>query len=205
MSTAVFSTCDVKFWHFAISTFFTLPKQLILVYLGVLLVGGQSDFWIKFALFGGAGGVTVASGVWIWIKMAKIKKDLLAEQELRRQRNGLGRNNSYNNHAAANHSNTPPVVIGASQANLAGNYENLTYPGVAQMSPAYGSQPQYPQHYPQQYQQPQQQYGYGYAVADGDPSVDLRDRYAPGSLQQAKSRSSENLSGRNPSQPTTFL
>lgn len=80
MSTAVFSTCDVKFWHFAVSTFFTLPKQLILVYLGVLLVGGKSDFWIKFGLFGIAGGVTVIAGVWIWYKMRAIKKDLLARQ-----------------------------------------------------------------------------------------------------------------------------
>lgn len=84
MSTAVFSTCDVKFWHFAVSTFFTLPKQLILVYLGVLLVGGQSDFWIKFGLFGVAGGITVFSGVWIWYKMRAIKKELIARQDRRK-------------------------------------------------------------------------------------------------------------------------
>ncbi|KAF3771325.1 hypothetical protein M406DRAFT_232865, partial [Cryphonectria parasitica EP155] len=84
MSTAVFSTCDVKFWYFAVSTFFTLPKQLILVYLGVLLVGGQSDFLVKFALFGVAGVVTVGAGVWIWYKMINIKKDLLAKQEQRK-------------------------------------------------------------------------------------------------------------------------
>lgn len=195
MSTAVFSTCDVKFWHFAVSTFFTLPKQLILVYLGVLLVGGESDFWIKFALFGGAGGVTVLAGVWIWLRMANIKKTLLAEQEMRRQNNGLGRNNSYNNN------NASPVVLGASQANLAGNYDNLTYPrGVAQMSAPYGYQPQ------QQQATSQEPYPYTYATEPaGDPDTDLRDRYTPGSLQQAKSRSSENLSGRNPYQPTAFI
>lgn len=117
MSTAVFSTCDVKFWHFTVSTFFTLPKQLILVYLGVLLVGGQSDFWIKFGLFGVAGGITVLAGVWIWYKMRSIKKELLARQERRRadkesrlmpsgaagglqppsEDTPLGRNNSYQN------------------------------------------------------------------------------------------------------------
>lgn len=116
MSTAVFSTCDVKFWHFAVSTFFTLPKQLILVYLGVLLIGGQSDFWIKFGLFGVAGGITVVSGIWIWYKMAAIKKELIARQERRRaeketrdqqqqaaaavpESTPLGRSNSYNNMA----------------------------------------------------------------------------------------------------------
>lgn len=97
MSTAVFSTCDVRFWHFAVSTFFTLPKQLILVYLGVLLVGGQSDFWVKFALFGVAGVITVASGVWIWWKMRAIKKDLIARQDAVRARQALRRDNSYNN------------------------------------------------------------------------------------------------------------
>lgn len=203
MSTAVFSTCDVKFWHFTVSTFFTLPKQLILVYLGVLLVGGESDFWVKFALFGGAGGITFIAGVWIWIKMAKIKKELLAEQEMRKARNGLGRNNSYNNIAyynnSSNNNNSQPVVLGASQANLAGNYDNLTYPrGVAtQMSAPYGSQPQA--------QQPQPHHGYGYAAPDGDPAVDLRDRYAPDTLHQAMTRSSENLNARNPSQPAAFL
>lgn len=115
MSTAVFSTCDVKFWHFVVSTFFTLPKQLILVYLGVLLVGGKSDFWVKFGLFGVVGVITVAAAAWIWYKMASIKKDLLARQERRKaekesrmqpggslamlvgdERTPLERNNSYN-------------------------------------------------------------------------------------------------------------
>lgn len=86
MSTAVFSTCDVKFWRFAISTFLTLPKQLILVYLGVLLVQEQDDSTIKDALFAVAGLVTVAAAVWIWFKMKKYKKQLLEEQEERHQR-----------------------------------------------------------------------------------------------------------------------
>lgn len=155
MSTAVFSTCDVKFWHFAVSTFFTLPKQLILVYLGVLLVGGKSDFWIKFGLFGVAGGVTVAAGIWIWYKMRNIKKELLAHQERRRAdkesrlmmagggsalRPGdaetmpLGRNNSYQ---------TLPTDNQQPQQQQQG----YGYP--SEMSGGYGQQQQQ-----QQYQQP---------------------------------------------------
>lgn len=110
MSTAVFSTCDVRFWHFAVSTFFTLPKQLILVYLGVLLVGGKSDFWIKFGLFGVAGAITVASAAWIWWKMAAIKKELIARQDAVRARRALRRDNSYNN------SNQAPSYEGARQS-----------------------------------------------------------------------------------------
>lgn len=99
LSTAVFSTCDVKFWHFAVSTFLTLPKQLILVYLGVLLVEEQDGATVKNALFAVAGVVTVLAGVWIWFKMAKYKKQLLAEQAERQankeaQRLNLTRNDS---------------------------------------------------------------------------------------------------------------
>lgn len=116
MSTAVFSTCDVRFWHFAVSTFFTLPKQLILVYLGVLLVGGQSDFWVKFALFGVAGVITVASGAWIWWKMRAIKKDLITRQDAQRARQALRRNNSYNNQAEMQ-TGAPAMSMGGAYAN----------------------------------------------------------------------------------------
>ena len=85
MSTAVFSTCDVKFWRFAVSTFLTLPKQLILVYLGVLLVQEQDGTSVKDGLFAVAGLVTIAAAVWIWFKMKKYKKQLLDEQALRQQ------------------------------------------------------------------------------------------------------------------------
>jgi len=86
-STAVFSTCDVKFWHFFVSTFLSLPKQIVLVYLGVLLVQeSTNDTTIKTVMFGIVGLITVALGVWIYIKMRNVKKVLLEEQELRRVR-----------------------------------------------------------------------------------------------------------------------
>lgn len=163
MSTAVFSTCDVKFWHFTVSTFFTLPKQLILVYLGVLLIGGQSGFWIKFGLFGVAGGVTVAAGVWIWYKMAAIKKELIARQDrcraekaVRQQQQQaaaattaettpLGRSNSYNNLATEQ----PAAMYG-------GGYPEAEMSGQAGYQ-AYSS----PQHH--------NEMGYGYAQSTPYP------------------------------------
>lgn len=36
-TTAVFATCGMNVWIFIIATFLTLPKQLITVYLGVLI------------------------------------------------------------------------------------------------------------------------------------------------------------------------
>ncbi|KAF1940518.1 hypothetical protein EJ02DRAFT_227361 [Clathrospora elynae] len=82
-STAVFSTCDVKFWHFVVATFMSLPKQIFLVYLGVLLVQESNDDVIKTVMFGVIFIITIGMGVWIYMKMRKVKKVLLEEQELR--------------------------------------------------------------------------------------------------------------------------
>jgi len=88
-STAVFSTCDVKFWYFAVSTFLTLPKQIILVYLGVLLVAKQENSTIKTVVFAATGVLTVALAVYIYIKMRSIKKILLREQSERKAQREL--------------------------------------------------------------------------------------------------------------------
>ncbi|GKT49028.1 golgi apparatus membrane protein TVP38 [Colletotrichum spaethianum] len=88
-STAVFSTCDVKFWHFAVSTFLTLPKQIILVYLGVLLVQKQQNSTIKNVVFGLTAVLTIALAVYIYIKMRSVKKTLLREQSERRAQRDL--------------------------------------------------------------------------------------------------------------------
>ncbi|TDZ30695.1 Golgi apparatus membrane protein TVP38 [Colletotrichum spinosum] len=88
-STAVFSTCDVKFWHFAVSTFLTLPKQIILVYLGVLLVEKQQNNTIKNVVFGATFVLTIALAVYIWVKMRKVKKMLLEEQERRKMQHAV--------------------------------------------------------------------------------------------------------------------
>lgn len=85
-STAVFSTCDVRFWHFFVSTFLSLPKQIVLVYLGVLLVAKDDDSTIKTVMFLVLGVITIALGAWIYIKMRTVKKVLLDEQEERRVR-----------------------------------------------------------------------------------------------------------------------
>ncbi|KAK4034369.1 snare associated Golgi protein-domain-containing protein [Parachaetomium inaequale] len=84
-STAVFATCGVKFWSFAIATFVTLPKQIFLVYLGVLLLQEKADNSAKNIVFGVAFAVTVVMAVYIWYKMRKIKTVLLAEQAERRK------------------------------------------------------------------------------------------------------------------------
>lgn len=82
-STAVFSTCNVKFWHFAVATFMTLPKQIILVYFGVLFVQGSKDNTINIIVLGVTSIITVIAGVYVYIKMRNTKKILLEEQAVR--------------------------------------------------------------------------------------------------------------------------
>ena len=83
-STAVFSTCDVKFWHFALATFLSLPKQIILVYLGVLLVSQNNDNMVKTIIVIISFLITVVMAVYIYLKMRKIKAILLQEQAERK-------------------------------------------------------------------------------------------------------------------------
>jgi uncharacterized membrane protein YdjX (TVP38/TMEM64 family) len=82
-STAVFSTCDVNFFYFVIATLLSLPKQIFLVYLGVLLVQENSNNVIKTGMFVAVFVVTIIMAGWIWYKMRNIKKILLEEQENR--------------------------------------------------------------------------------------------------------------------------
>ncbi|PVH88091.1 hypothetical protein DL98DRAFT_509589 [Cadophora sp. DSE1049] len=84
LSTAVFSTCDVKFWHFAVATFLTLPKQIIIVYFGVLLTQEkEKDNLVNGVVLGFTFLVTVVAGVYIYLKMRKLKAILMAEQTAR--------------------------------------------------------------------------------------------------------------------------
>lgn len=186
MSTAVFSTCDVKFWHFVVSTFFTLPKQLILVYLGVLLVGGKSDFWVKFGLFGVVGIITVAAAAWIWYKMASIKKDLLARQERRR-----AEKESRMQSGGSGGSGSSPMMLGVDDERTPLERNNsyshfpepqqqgyATYP--TEMSSGWGQQPQQPQtqskpgynaYSPPREYSPPSGGGYGYAQTTNYPET----------------------------------
>ncbi|OAL44677.1 hypothetical protein IQ07DRAFT_662877 [Pyrenochaeta sp. DS3sAY3a] len=86
MSTAVFSTCDVKFWHFLLSTLLCLPRQIFLVYLGTLIVKDKKqDNTIQTIVFAIVLAITLGLGIWLWRKMKAIKIILLEEQEQRRR------------------------------------------------------------------------------------------------------------------------
>jgi hypothetical protein len=82
-STAVFSTCNVKFWHFAVATFLTLPKQIVIVYVGVLLAQQQKNSTVNDIVLGITFLTTVVAGVYVFRKMRVTKKILLEEQAAR--------------------------------------------------------------------------------------------------------------------------
>ncbi|TVY45433.1 Golgi apparatus membrane protein, partial [Lachnellula occidentalis] len=82
-STAVFSTCNVKFWYFAVATFATLPKQIILVYVGVLFAQKSKNNTVNDIVLVITFLVTVAAGAYIYNKMRLNKRLLLEEQAAR--------------------------------------------------------------------------------------------------------------------------
>lgn len=84
-STAVFATCGVNFWYFLIATFLTLPKQVTVVYLGVLLVQteAQKDSVVNNIILVVTASITIIAGVYIYRKMSRTKKILKSEQETR--------------------------------------------------------------------------------------------------------------------------
>ncbi|KAI9052884.1 hypothetical protein LZ554_003156 [Drepanopeziza brunnea f. sp. 'monogermtubi'] len=81
ISTAVFSTTDVKFWHFAMATFLTSPKQITIVYVGVLLTQKKQDPLVNGLVLLGTLAVTLVAGVYIYIRMRNIKKAMREQQE----------------------------------------------------------------------------------------------------------------------------
>ena len=60
-----------------------LPKQIILVYVGVLLVQESKDNTINIIVLGITSLTTIGAGAYIYVKMRKTKKILLEEQATR--------------------------------------------------------------------------------------------------------------------------
>lgn len=61
-----------------------MPKQLFLVYLGVLLLQEQPEGSAKNIVFGLAFVVTIIMAIYIYYKMQRYRRTLLEEQDLRR-------------------------------------------------------------------------------------------------------------------------
>ncbi|KAK7691169.1 hypothetical protein QCA50_006272 [Cerrena zonata] len=90
-TTAVFSTCGMDVWVFAAAAFFSLPKQFMIVYLGVALEQSQSDGSsrtnkiIKAIVISVTVIVTILAMWWINKKMNDIKPIVIYERRKARQ------------------------------------------------------------------------------------------------------------------------
>lgn len=81
----------MRFLPFALATLLTLPKQIFLVYLGVLLLQDPPpDHSTKNVVFAVAFGVTLAMAGYLWWKMRGVKRVLVEEQAERRRKVLLG-------------------------------------------------------------------------------------------------------------------
>lgn len=73
---------------YALASFITLPKQLVILYLGVIIGNPKDGRMISSIVLAITFAVTVAAGVYIWWKLRKSRRILLkeAEEELERER-----------------------------------------------------------------------------------------------------------------------
>ncbi|KAF3924505.1 hypothetical protein ABW21_db0200731 [Orbilia brochopaga] len=78
-STAIFSVCGVNFWLYALASFLTLPKQLIIVYLGVILASDNGSRLVSDIVLGVTFLITVIAGVYIWWKLRAVRRILVTE------------------------------------------------------------------------------------------------------------------------------
>ncbi|BEJ10710.1 hypothetical protein CspHIS471_0101320 [Cutaneotrichosporon sp. HIS471] len=76
LTTAVFATCGMNFWIFLIATVLTLPKQLVTVYLGVLILNkdmSTKSRVISYTVLAVGFLVTIYAAWYIWHHMHKVR------------------------------------------------------------------------------------------------------------------------------------
>ncbi|EPS36458.1 hypothetical protein H072_9989 [Dactylellina haptotyla CBS 200.50] len=81
LTTAVFATCGISFWVFFIATFLSLPKQLVVVYLGVIINDPKGGHLISNVVLGLTFLITILAAFYIYWQMRKVRPRLIAEHE----------------------------------------------------------------------------------------------------------------------------
>lgn len=88
-TTAVFSTCGMGVWTFALAAFFSLPKQFVTVYLGVLLENSSNETTGQKVASDAVVAVTVIVTVlamwYIYKKMGQVKAAVIYDRRKARQ------------------------------------------------------------------------------------------------------------------------
>ncbi|KAF3092548.1 Tlg2-vesicle protein [Orbilia oligospora] len=81
LTTAVFATCGISFWVFFIATLLSLPKQLVVVYLGVIINNPSGGHLVSNIILGITFAITIVAAGYIYWQMRKVRPRLIAEHE----------------------------------------------------------------------------------------------------------------------------
>ncbi|KAF3916836.1 hypothetical protein ABW20_dc0109420 [Dactylellina cionopaga] len=81
LTTAVFATCGIKFWVFLVATFLSLPKQLVVVYLGVIINNPSSGHLVSNIILGITFLITILAAGYIYWQMRQVRPRLIAEHQ----------------------------------------------------------------------------------------------------------------------------
>ncbi|KAK6508827.1 Tlg2-vesicle protein [Arthrobotrys musiformis] len=81
LTTAVFATCGISFWVFFIATLLSLPKQLVVVYLGVIINNPSGGHLVSNIILGITFAITILAAGYIYWQMRKVRPRLIAEHE----------------------------------------------------------------------------------------------------------------------------
>ncbi|KAK6343833.1 Tlg2-vesicle protein [Orbilia brochopaga] len=81
LTTAVFSTCGISVWVFLIATFLSLPKQAVIVYVGVIVNDPNSGKTASNVVLGITFILTIFAALYVYWQMRQARPRLLAEAE----------------------------------------------------------------------------------------------------------------------------
>ncbi|WVQ84285.1 hypothetical protein IAT38_006437 [Cryptococcus sp. DSM 104549] len=94
-TTAVFATCGMSIWTFTLAAILTLPKQLIVVYLGVIFESNQEngtsskEKWISHSVLIVGFLVTIWAAWYIWRKMHQARIHVWRRRRIEAAAQGL--------------------------------------------------------------------------------------------------------------------
>ncbi|KAI0058586.1 hypothetical protein BV25DRAFT_1964418 [Artomyces pyxidatus] len=115
-TTAVFSTCGMSVWTFAIAAFLTLPKQFVTVYLGVLIDGSANvaaeTTGQRIASYSVLALTVIITFVALWYiyrEMSRVKVTVIYERRKARQEKMELAGMPYGNSAAFSSSSTVSI------------------------------------------------------------------------------------------------
>ncbi|KAJ9090890.1 hypothetical protein QFC20_007795 [Naganishia adeliensis] len=82
-TTIVYSVCGFSFWKFCMALVLSLPKQLVNVYVGVVLAGEssttKSSHLVSDIVWAVTAVVSIGAGWYIWWKMSKVRIEVWRE------------------------------------------------------------------------------------------------------------------------------